>query len=229
MIGGADNDGVAGQPIHLHEQRTDNALDLSGFLGITALFANRIEFIEEQHTRVERRVLDQLAQPIGRLTQEAVDHRVISNRQQRQRQFSREDFCQAGFPVAGGAYEQERVPRLKGIGTQQCGMGELKEELLDLGYHVGSQHQLGQAAVRRDVEHQVRDAFGQGFARLWGCSGDGRSCCRRDCAVKTRKQLLSGAARLGDDGLHRPLQSATITSDVGRSHVTSLRIDLSGR
>src|SRR3546814_7449853 len=48
MVCGGDDDGIARQFIDMHQQRCDNAFDFPGFVDITALFSDRVEFIEEQ-------------------------------------------------------------------------------------------------------------------------------------------------------------------------------------
>ncbi len=47
MIGGAHNQCVAWQSVHLHKEGGHNSLDLSGLLSVAALFANRIELVKE--------------------------------------------------------------------------------------------------------------------------------------------------------------------------------------
>jgi len=49
MVGRSDRDDIAWQLIELHQQKGHNALDLAGLMGVTALFADGVELIEEKH------------------------------------------------------------------------------------------------------------------------------------------------------------------------------------
>lgn len=47
VVGGANDDAVARQRIHIEEKRGHDALDFAGFLGVRSLLANAVELVEE--------------------------------------------------------------------------------------------------------------------------------------------------------------------------------------
>jgi len=73
VVRGADDDAVARHRIHVEEERGDDALDLSGFLGIGSFLADAVEFVEEQHARGVRDVFDDVLQARGGLAEIATN------------------------------------------------------------------------------------------------------------------------------------------------------------
>lgn len=135
MVGRADHHRVAGQTVHLHEQRGNQPFDLTGFLRVAALLSDRIEFVEEQHAWVRGRVLDQLTKSVRRFAQVTVHDGVVPQYEQRQAQLAGQRLSKARLSVAWWAHQKNGMPGLKRMRAQQGHVRELVDELGDLFGH----------------------------------------------------------------------------------------------
>ena len=82
MVGRGDDNNVAGQAINLKKQRADDAFDLAGLMGISALFGYDIELVEKQYARTHSDSVEQRLQSRGCLAEEAPDQPFIADTQQ---------------------------------------------------------------------------------------------------------------------------------------------------
>src|SRR5207244_2043320 len=71
MVGGANHDDMRREAVNLQEERRDDTLDLSCFVGVASLFGDRVELIEEEDAPASARELEHFIDPPGGLTQEA--------------------------------------------------------------------------------------------------------------------------------------------------------------
>ena len=72
---------MRGELIDLQKQRTNDALDFSGFMLITALLANHIEFIEEEQAALAAGLCKELGEPQGGFAKETADEAFIAHHQ----------------------------------------------------------------------------------------------------------------------------------------------------
>ena len=80
-----DGKDITRKLIELHKKERHDPLDLSCFVGVTALFAYRIEFVEEKNTRARAHIIKQVAKPRVCFPKITPYQGVISDDKQRQR------------------------------------------------------------------------------------------------------------------------------------------------
>lgn len=119
VVGGADDDAVARHRIHVEEERGDDALYLSGFLGVGSFLADAVELVEEQDARGVRDVFDDVLQPRGGLAEIAADEPLVSNGQERKCELAGERCREACLAGAGRPDQQKFVSRLERMRAQQ--------------------------------------------------------------------------------------------------------------
>ena len=74
---------VARQIVHLHQQRCDDTLDLSGLVDVASFFAHRVELVKEQNARGRSGVVEDAPKPRRGLPEEAADHGFVANDEER--------------------------------------------------------------------------------------------------------------------------------------------------
>src|SRR3546814_4748552 len=83
MVGGGDDDGIARQFINMHQQRCDNAFDFPGFVDITEILSDSVEFIEEQDAERCTYVVENTFEQYGGFAEIAADHVVVAHHEER--------------------------------------------------------------------------------------------------------------------------------------------------
>ena len=94
MIAGGNGDDIAWQLVELHQHEGDDALDFACLMGVTTLFADNVEFIEEQHTGDGLDVIEQGSEAGIRLTKVTADQNIVANNVKWQAQSLRYAFSE---------------------------------------------------------------------------------------------------------------------------------------
>ena len=77
MVRGRNDDYVARQLIQLHEQEGHDAFDLASLVRVTALFSDRVEFVEKQDAWLRPNIIKKSPQTGIRLAEIASNQGVI--------------------------------------------------------------------------------------------------------------------------------------------------------
>ena len=67
MVGCCNQNDVAGQAIHLKQQRIEHSLNFAGFLPVFTILCKSIKFVKKQHTLAKASVLKDFLNPFRRL------------------------------------------------------------------------------------------------------------------------------------------------------------------
>ncbi len=121
MIGRGDHHDIARQLVELHQQKRDDALDLTGLVDVAALFADRIEFVEKKNAGRRTHIFEQSREPRIGFTEICTHQRVIANRQQGDGDSLGDGLSERRLAIARGAGQQNPMPRLHALGAQQVG------------------------------------------------------------------------------------------------------------
>ena len=180
-----DND-VARQLIELHQQERNHTFDLAGLVGVAPLFSDRIEFVEEQDTRLGTHIVEQLAQPGIRLAKIAADQRIVANNEERKRESLGESFGKRRFAIAGGAGQQNTMAGLIAVGSQDVGPNMLLHQLAPVLADGERQEQIVQPRSRLDLDDSLPAV---------DAGADGRGRQRRRGDRYGRERTLKASAR----------------------------------
>ena len=82
MVRGGDRHNVTGERVDLEQQRTNHALDLPGFVEVTALLPDGIKFIKEEDALAGSGVLKQMRDSLCGLPKVASDDGLVSYEKQ---------------------------------------------------------------------------------------------------------------------------------------------------
>lgn len=92
MVGGRDNDDVARQFIHLHQQRGDDPLNLAGFVSVAALLPDGVKLVKEQNAGHGPDVVEDALETCGRFSKETTYHRLVAHNEEWDREALRDGF-----------------------------------------------------------------------------------------------------------------------------------------
>lgn len=135
MVGCSHDDDVARQSIDLEQQTRDYTLDLAGLVNVAALLAQGIELIEEQNAGHRANIVEQAAQPLRGLTEEAADQGVVPDREEGDGQCLGKGLGQSRLAVPGRTGEEDTMSGLQSVGAQQISSVLLLDQIRYLGAH----------------------------------------------------------------------------------------------
>lgn len=129
MVGGGHHHDVAGQLIELHQQKRDDAFDLACLVDVAAFLPHRVELVEEQHAGRRPYVFEQASEPGVRLPEVGADQGVVTHGQQRNGDRFGDRLRERGLAVARWTGEEDAVPRLHALRSQEVGTVVFLDEL----------------------------------------------------------------------------------------------------
>jgi hypothetical protein len=173
VVRSSDRHHIARQLIDLHQQKRHDAFDLAGLVNVTALLADRIEFVKEENARHRACVVEQACEASISLAEIRADQRIISDGEELHCKRFSDPFCDGGFPVAGRTRQQHAVPWLHAMSTQQVGAVLFFDKLLDLLAHRQRKDQLVQSTPGRALKDRILAGLATGKLGYGRCDGDG--------------------------------------------------------
>src|ERR1039457_2245480 len=122
---------------------------------ISAFFADRVEFVEEQDALPRSRLIKESAQSRSSLTKVTSDDRIIANAKHRNVEFASDGFSERGLAISRGSNEQDAMTGLQPMRAEQFSAALLLDQLRTNLSHRFRQDQISQPPPRLDFVHKV--------------------------------------------------------------------------
>ena len=117
MVGRRDHDDVTGKRVDLEKERAHDPFDLSRLVGVATLFAECVEFVEEQDTRSGSGKVEERGQTPGGFAEKAADHSFIADHEEGKHQCVGQRVGERSLAVSRRAYKEQAMARFETIGA----------------------------------------------------------------------------------------------------------------
>lgn len=213
MVRGGNYDDVAWKLVQLHQQKGYDAFDLTGFVRVSTLFANRIEFVKKQDARPCPDIIEELPKSRIGLPEIASNQGIIPHDEKRQTERLSHRLGEGGFAVTRRSRKENTVARLVTMSAQHVGANMLLDELASALLDRQWQHQLSKLDTRLKFQDRVLTR-----TRGGGGCGEGRRRYRHSCkcALETiSDNVMVLRALFRDQRFGRRFQHSPITGSTG--------------
>lgn len=155
MVGGGDDNHVAGELVQLHQEERYHALDLACLMGVASFLADCVKLIEEQYTRLGPHVVKKLSQARIGFAKITADQSIIADNEKRECQRLGDCLSVGSLAIAGRARQQNAVTRFISMGAQNVGASMFLNELPAIFSHRQRQDQILQPGSGFNLNDRV--------------------------------------------------------------------------